>query len=106
MRRKAGSVFVTQWPNANPPRKTAIPANRLLNRLKAPTAPTQTKKNSVRSTPRYVRGLCRLLKTLFCRRVVAFVCIASPSRLQNAHDGSCGLEAVHGQMPHSQLRTL
>jgi hypothetical protein len=43
MRRKAGSLFVTQWPKTNPPIKTAPPASRLLKRLKVPTAPTQTK---------------------------------------------------------------
>src|SRR5205823_664771 len=39
MRRNAGSLFVTHWPKANPPMKTAIPAIRLLKRLNAPTAP-------------------------------------------------------------------
>ena len=43
MCRKAGSLFVTQWPKANPPTKTAIPARSELKRLKAPTALTQTK---------------------------------------------------------------
>src|SRR5258708_7600212 len=61
MRRRAGSLPVTQHPKANPPAKRSNPATRLLNRLKAPTAAAQTKKNSVRSTPRYVRGLCWLL---------------------------------------------
>src|SRR5579859_5371059 len=61
MRRSAGSLPVTQQPKANPPPKSNNPATRLLNRLKAPTAATQTKKNNVRSTPRYVRGLCKLL---------------------------------------------
>src|SRR6202034_3262640 len=43
IRRNAGSLFVTQWPKVKPPMKTATPASRLLKRLKAPTAPTQTK---------------------------------------------------------------
>ena len=38
MRRNAGSLFVTQWPKAKPPMKTAIPARMELKRLKAPTA--------------------------------------------------------------------
>jgi hypothetical protein len=49
MRRKTGSVFVTQEPKTNPPTKTAIPATRLLKRLNAPTAATHTKKKTVRS---------------------------------------------------------
>jgi hypothetical protein len=40
---EAGSLFVTQCPKAKPPMNTAIPARMELKRLKAPTAPTQTK---------------------------------------------------------------
>src|ERR1700688_1391911 len=36
MRRKAGSLFVAQWPKAKPPMKTEIPARMELKRLKAP----------------------------------------------------------------------
>jgi hypothetical protein len=39
----AGSLFVTQYPKAKPPTKTANPARMQLKRLNAPTAPTQTK---------------------------------------------------------------
>src|SRR6185437_8951856 len=104
MRRNAGSVFVTQVPNPKPPRKTAIPASRLLKRLKAPTAATETKKNSVRSTPRYVSGLFRLLYTLFRRRVVVLACIAILS-------GRLLVLLLLGknkraQMPQSHARTL
>ena len=48
MRRNAGSLFVTQWPKAKPPINTAIPARMELNRLKAPTAPTQEPLDPVR----------------------------------------------------------
>ena len=33
MRRNAGSLFVTQWPKANPPMNTAIPAKNRIEEI-------------------------------------------------------------------------